>query len=66
MVTLEDEFPNHYYYPTFLASRGVEFVETPFDRFYDAITPRTRAGGNQHAELLDGISPAARGDRRVL
>jgi cysteine desulfurase / selenocysteine lyase len=42
VVTLEDEFPNHYYHPLFLGGRGVEFVETSWDRFYDAITPATR------------------------
>jgi len=42
LLTLEDEFPNHYYYPNLLAGRGVEFVETGFAGFYDAITPRTR------------------------
>lgn len=42
VVTLEDEFPNHYYYPSFLAGRGVEFIETSFGRFYESITPRTR------------------------
>src|SRR5579871_6372343 len=28
ILTLEDEFPNHYYYPSHLGSRGVEFIET--------------------------------------
>jgi cysteine desulfurase/selenocysteine lyase len=42
VITLEDEFPNHYYYPNFLAARGVEFIETHFDRFYESIAPRTR------------------------
>jgi selenocysteine lyase/cysteine desulfurase len=42
VVTLEDEFPNHYYHPLFLGDRGVEFVETSWDGFYDAITPSTR------------------------
>ncbi|HTM49229.1 MAG TPA: aminotransferase class V-fold PLP-dependent enzyme [Bryobacteraceae bacterium] len=42
VVTLQDEFPNHYYYAWRLKSRGVEFVETPFAGFYDAITPQTR------------------------
>jgi cysteine desulfurase/selenocysteine lyase len=42
VVTLEDEFPNQYYYPNFLAAHGVEFVETAFERFYESITPRTR------------------------
>jgi selenocysteine lyase/cysteine desulfurase len=42
IVTLENEFPNHYYYTGHLGARGVEFAETPYDRFFDAITPRTR------------------------
>ena len=42
IVTLEDEFPNHYYYPSHLRGCGVEFVETAFERFYDCLTPRTR------------------------
>jgi len=42
IVTLEDEFPNHYYYPALLGGRGVEFVETTFERFDDCLTPRTR------------------------
>jgi cysteine desulfurase/selenocysteine lyase len=42
VITLVDEFPNHYYYPSFLAARGVEFVEVPYSLFYDAITERTR------------------------
>lgn len=42
LVTLEDEFPNHYYHPLFLGGRGVEFVETCWERFYDSITPATR------------------------
>jgi cysteine desulfurase/selenocysteine lyase len=41
-VTLQDEFPNHYYHPLFLGGRGVEFVETAWEGFYDAITPATR------------------------
>jgi cysteine desulfurase/selenocysteine lyase len=42
IVTLEHEFPNQYYYPAQLHRFGVELIETPFERFYDAITPRTR------------------------
>jgi cysteine desulfurase/selenocysteine lyase len=41
IVTLEGEFPNNLYAPHFAGS-GVEFVETPWEAFYDAITPRTR------------------------
>jgi cysteine desulfurase / selenocysteine lyase len=42
ILTLEHEFPNQYYYPAQLSRFGVELIETPFERFYDAITPRTR------------------------
>ncbi len=42
VLTLEHEFPNQYYYPAQLSRFGVELIETPFERFYDAITARTR------------------------
>ena len=42
IVTLAGEFPNHYYYPSWLAQRGVEFVETEYARLREAVTPRTR------------------------
>ena len=42
IVTLQDEFPNHYYYPSHLGGCGVEFVETPYERFHGCLTPRTR------------------------
>src|SRR5438876_5317062 len=42
VVTLQDEFPNHYYYAARLRRHGVELVETPFDGLYDAVTARTR------------------------
>ncbi len=42
IITLRDEFPHHYYYPSVLESRGVEFVETAWEDFYGALTPRTR------------------------
>lgn len=42
IVTLENEFPNHYYFPSHLRHRQVEFVETNLDSFQQSITPRTR------------------------
>jgi selenocysteine lyase/cysteine desulfurase len=42
VVTLSYEFPNHYYYSSHLGARGVKFIETSYDRFYDAISPATR------------------------
>ena len=41
IVTLAGEFPNNLYAPHF-AGPDVEFVETTWERFYEAITPRTR------------------------
>ncbi len=57
VVTLEDEFPNHYYYPSFLGARGVEFVETPFERFYESITPRTRLVAISMLNYSTGFRP---------
>ncbi len=42
IVTLEHEFPNNIYSPFALCSRGVEFVETPWERIDEAVTPATR------------------------
>lgn len=42
VVTLEHEFPNHYYFPQLLRYREVEFVETSWERLHNTITPRTR------------------------
>ncbi len=39
ILTVENEFPNNLYAPHFA---GVEFVETTWERFYEAVTPRTR------------------------
>jgi cysteine desulfurase/selenocysteine lyase len=57
VITLEDEFPNHYYYPNFLAARGVEFIETHFDRFYQSITPRTRLVAISMLNYSTGFRP---------
>ena len=57
VVTLEDEFPNHYYYASFLGARGVEFVETPFERFHESITPRTRLVAISMLNYSTGFRP---------
>ncbi|MDQ2898973.1 MAG: aminotransferase class V-fold PLP-dependent enzyme [Acidobacteriota bacterium] len=57
IVTLQDEFPNHYYYPAHLRHAGVEFVETPFERFYDAIAPRTRLVALSSVNYTTGFRP---------
>lgn len=63
IVTLEDEFPNHYYHPSNLRGNGVEFVETAFEQFYACLTPRTRLVAISTGKPFDGI-PCA--DRRSL
>ncbi len=42
IITLANEFPNNIYHASVLGARGVEFVETRWERFYDALTPATR------------------------
>jgi cysteine desulfurase/selenocysteine lyase len=42
ILTLENEFPNHYYLPPLLMQLGVELVETPFERFYESVNEHTR------------------------
>jgi len=57
VVTLEDEFPNHYYYASHLATRGVEFVETPWECFYESLTPRTRVVAISTVNYSTGFRP---------
>jgi selenocysteine lyase/cysteine desulfurase len=57
VVTLADEFPNHYYYPSNLRARGVRFVETCFERFYDAVSPRTRLAALSTVNYSTGLRP---------
>ena len=57
VVTLQDEFPNHYYYPSFLSARGVEFIETSFERFYESVTPRTRLVALSMLNYSSGFRP---------
>jgi selenocysteine lyase/cysteine desulfurase len=57
IVTLEDEFPNHYYYPSHLGGCGVEFVETAWERFYDSLTPRTRLVAISTVNYSTGFRP---------
>jgi selenocysteine lyase/cysteine desulfurase len=57
IVTLEDEFPNHYYYPSHLGARGVAFIETPLERFYECLTPRTRLVAISTVNYATGLRP---------
>jgi selenocysteine lyase/cysteine desulfurase len=42
IVALAGEFPNNIYQPAVLEARGVEFVETEWEQFYDSVNERTR------------------------
>jgi cysteine desulfurase / selenocysteine lyase len=57
IVTLEDEFPNHYYYPSHLGGCGVEFVETAWEGFYGSLTPRTRLVAISTVNYATGFRP---------
>jgi cysteine desulfurase / selenocysteine lyase len=57
IVTLADEFPNHYYYPSHLRGCGVAFVETAWDGFYDSLTPRTRLVAISTVNYATGFRP---------
>jgi len=60
IVTLEDEFPNHYYYPSHLRGCGVEFVETAWEGFYTRLTPRTRVVAISTVNYATGFRPPLR------
>ena len=57
IVALEGEFPNNTYYPAVLQDRGVEFVETSWDRFYSEITEGTRLVLMSTVNYTDGFRP---------
>jgi cysteine desulfurase / selenocysteine lyase len=57
IVTLDHEFPNNIYFPALLAERGVEFVETAWDGFYDALTPNTRLVAISMVSYVNGFRP---------
>lgn len=57
VVALEHEFPNNLYYPAFAERHGVEFIETPWERFYDALHPRTRLVLMSTANYMTGFQP---------
>ncbi len=55
VVTLEGDFPNNLYAPAIL--EGIEFVQTPWDRFYDSINDRTRLVLMSSANYSTGFRP---------
>ncbi len=59
IVALENEFPNNIYAPSVLEARGIEFVEAPWERFYESIDGRTRLVVMSFRELRDRVRAAA-------
>ena len=57
IVTLEDEFPNNLYYPALCRGQGIELVESCFEKFYDAVTPRTRLVVLSEVNYTTGFRP---------
>jgi selenocysteine lyase/cysteine desulfurase len=57
IVAFQDEFPNNIYCPAVLERVGVEFVETPWERFYDVITSRTRLVVVSTVNYTNGFAP---------
>ncbi len=54
VLVLENEFPNNIYAPL---TQPVEFVEAPWERFYDSVTSRTRAVLMSTASYTNGFQP---------
>jgi cysteine desulfurase / selenocysteine lyase len=57
VVTLRDEFPNNLYALGALASRGVEAIEAPWERFYESINERTRLVALSSVSYTTGFVP---------
>lgn len=65
-VTLADEFPNFLYLPALLDRFGVEFVQTPWENFQEAITPRTRLVALSSVHYTTGFRPPLADIARLL
>lgn len=57
VVTLADEFPNCLYLPAVVERYGVEFRETPWKSFYNAIDERTRLVALSEVNYASGFRP---------
>jgi len=57
IVTFENEFPDSIYFPALKRSRGVEFIESPWKGFLDAINSRTRLVLLSEVNYTNGFRP---------
>ncbi len=64
IVCLKDEFPNNLYFPAYLAARGVEFTEVPWESFYSALDERTRLVLMSTVNYSTGLRPDLAGVSR--
>ncbi|MFB3829737.1 MAG: aminotransferase class V-fold PLP-dependent enzyme [Bryobacteraceae bacterium] len=55
IVTFHNEFPNHYYHPSWLRRIGVEFVDADYGNFRQAVTERTRLVAVSTVNYTDGF-----------
>ena len=57
VITLEGEFPNNLYALGALGARGVEFIECPWERFYESVDEHTRLVVLSSANYTTGFVP---------
>ena len=57
VVILENEFPNHIYAASAPREPAIEFVETPWERFYESINERTRVVLMSTVNYTNGFRP---------
>jgi cysteine desulfurase / selenocysteine lyase len=57
ILTLEHEFPNNLYAPGLLERYGVEPAGCPWERFYEAVTSRTRLAILSSVNYNSGFAP---------
>ncbi len=57
ILTLQDEFPNNIYAPSLLERHAVKFVEAPWERFYEELTPGTRLVVLSEVSYVNGRRP---------
>jgi selenocysteine lyase/cysteine desulfurase len=65
VVTLADEFPNQLYLPALVERYGVEFRESPWERFYDSIDARTRLVAVSEVNYATGFRAPIAGISRI-
>ena len=64
ILSLEGDFPNNIYAPALV--RGAEFVQTSWERFYDALSDRTRLVLMSSANYSTGFRPPLEEVSRLL